>query len=672
MNKKLLLGSVLTALVCGTMIAGTTYALFTDEANTNIAIEAGNVDINAEIKNLELHSPTSIGADGTIINNTNAATADTFVNGGTATLKGNELTLSKLAPGDNVKFNIVISNKSNIKVQYRTLIKLVEGADLFTGLVVKVGGSIYSGLPQTNDWAHLEVNSADIVIPVEIELPTTAGNQFKGLSTKLSFAVEAVQGNTDTSNAVANVYELSTVGDLQILANMVNVQKDNLQGKTFKLVKDIDLGGIAWTPIGNVENYPTTTFAGTFEGNYHKISNFKAYHAEASGFFGSLIGKVHNLTIADAEITGNHYVGGIAGFSSANVGMEITGCKVINTKLVSTPELVGESYDNGDKVGGIIGYSVTGDLIDGNAVEKVDIKGYRDLGGIAGCTAATVTNNTATDVTIFQDNTNGYKNEIIKTIGEIIGRDEGVTASGNTATNVTLKSDLYIDTVNKVATIENKLGLLMFADQVNNKKNAFDGYVVKLNADIDLAGVDWQPIGQTGATTFNGSFDGQNHTISNLTVKNTDTSANCASGLFGWIENHTGDKYIKNLTISNANITGHHNVGALAGYITSGTDATITIENVHVIDFVVSATNANNDANGDKVGGLIGNATVKGKINGCTAKDGKIDAGRDAGQVVGAAATANVTGCSATNVEVKSNNSGTGANICNEVIGRIL
>ncbi len=203
MNKKLLLGSVLTALVCGTMIAGTTYALFTDEANTNIAIEAGNVDINAEIKDLELHSPTSIGTDGVVVDNTNAATTDTFANGGTATLAGSELTLSKIAPGDSVKFNIVISNKSNIKVQYRTLIKLVEGETLFAGLNAKVGGTSYTFMPQYSKWASLDVNSADIVIPVEIELPASADNQYKGLSAKLSFAVEAVQGNAYVEDYLA-------------------------------------------------------------------------------------------------------------------------------------------------------------------------------------------------------------------------------------------------------------------------------------------------------------------------------------------------------------------------------------------------------------------------------------------------------------------------------------
>ena len=45
---------------------------------------------------------------------------------------------------------------------------------------------------------------------------------------------------------------------------------------------------------------------------------------------------------------------------------------------------------------------------------------------------------------------------------------------------------------------------------------------------------------------------------------------------------------------------------------------------------------------------------------------------RDAGQVIGAAKSANVTGCSATNVTVTANGTGTGANINEAIIGRAL
>ena len=59
-------------------------------------------------------------------------------------------------------------------------------------------------------------------------------------------------------------------------------------------------------------------------------------------------------------------------------------------------------------------------------------------------------------------------------------------------------------------------------------------------------------------------------------------------------------------------------------------------------------------------------------VSNCSATDSSLSAGRDAGQIAGAAKEANVTGCSATNVTVTPNGEGTGANIRNEVIGRVL
>ena len=219
--------------------------------------------------------------------------------------------------------------------------------------------------------------------------------------------------------------------------------------------------------------------------------------------------------------------------------------------------------------------------------------------------------------------------------------------------------------------LSNKAGLNWFANEVNVKKNAFTGKTVKLTADIDLQNAAWTPIGQTGATTFNGVFDGQNYTIYNLNVNSeSQTGANYSSGLFGWVESHTaGHGHIKNVKIAGATIVGHHNCGALVGYITQ---ETALVENCHVTGATISCTYANGDADGDKAGALIGNATVATPVKDCTAANSTVSAGRDAGQVIGAGKEANVTGCSATNVTVSANGTGTGANIRNEVIGRLL
>lgn len=122
--------------------------------------------------------------------------------------------------------------------------------------------------------------------------------------------------------------------------------------------------------------------------------------------------------------------------------------------------------------------------------------------------------------------------------------------------------------------------------------------------------------------------------------------------------------------MSTATVKGNHNVGVIAGYLeTSG----CTIENCSVTGATIECHVANDDANGDKAGVIVGHAGNNGvSVKNCTASNSTVSAGRDAGQIVGAAKEANVTGCSATNVTVSANNKGTGDNIRNEIIGRLL
>ena len=252
--------------------------------------------------------------------------------------------------------------------------------------------------------------------------------------------------------------------------------------------------------------------------------------------------------------------------------------------------------------------------------------------------------------------------------GSIMNRD--YIWSRNDGTDITIDGVTYEDYMTQtfISTAEE---LVAFAEEVNVNKNSFTGKTVYLVADIDLAGIDWEPIGQTGNCTFNGVFEGYDHTISNLSVDSEDqTGKHYSSGLFGWVESHTaGHGHIKNVKISGATVKGHHNCGALVGYITQ---ETALIENCHVTGATITCTYANGDADGDKAGALIGNATVATPVKNCTAAKSTVSAGRDAGQVIGAGKEANVTGCSATEVAVSANGTGTGENVRNEVIGRLL
>jgi hypothetical protein len=296
----------------------------------------------------------------------------------------------------------------------------------------------------------------------------------------------------------------------------------------------------------------------------------------------------------------------------------------------------GKSGYNGANLWGSAKMIDTEFIFDGNATyEWVDCLGADKTYEFTGCTI----------------NNGNFLNETYVTAAGIIKVD---------GTDYDLNNSTFISTAEE---------LFAFANEVNVNKNAFNGKTVYLVADIDLDNAVWTPVGQTGATTFNGVFDGQNHTISNLNVNSeAQTGKHYSSGLFGWVESHTaGHGHIKNVNIAGATISGHHNCGALVGYITQ---ETALVENCHVTSATITCTKANDDADGDKAGALIGNATVATPVMNCTASNSTVSAGRDAGQVIGAGKEANVTGCSASNVTVEANGTSTGANVRNEVIGR--
>ncbi|MDY4186378.1 MAG: SipW-dependent-type signal peptide-containing protein [Candidatus Borkfalkiaceae bacterium] len=113
-----------------------------------------------------------------------------------------------------------------------------------------------------------------------------------------------------------------------------------------------------------------------------------------------------------------------------------------------------------------------------------------------------------------------------------------------------------VDENAKVVTIASAEELALLAQQVNGGKN-YNGYTVKLANDIDIGEYQWVPIGNSDAK-FQGVFDGQGYTISNLII---DQSGQCDVGLFGFTTN--GE--IKNFTLKNAHVKGYLDVGAVAG-----------------------------------------------------------------------------------------------------------
>ena len=225
-KKKILLSAVLTIVLCLSLIAGTTFALFTSESKVNIAITSGKVKVEAEIVGPFIFSATDNatlgtgGEAGTIDEGPHAATyyyepksvtteedgsfSGTFTNGGTAEYVAaeNELTLDRVTPGDKVKCNVSIGNESNVNIKYRVVVTVTSGLKLFRALKVKINNTNLTGVSRVGNWTWLPANQSIDDIPVEIYLPIEAGNEYQDLSTAMTISVEAVQGNAHTSDEI--------------------------------------------------------------------------------------------------------------------------------------------------------------------------------------------------------------------------------------------------------------------------------------------------------------------------------------------------------------------------------------------------------------------------------------------------------------------------------------
>ena len=139
------------------------------------------------------------------------------------------------------------------------------------------------------------------------------------------------------------------------------------------------------------------------------------------------------------------------------------------------------------------------------------------------------------------------------------------SAGGNWTDNLTTAPDGYIEEADTI-TITTPEALAWLAVLVNSETvtefavNPTYGKTVVLGADLDLGGKYWVPIGNGKKipNAFIGSFDGNGHTISNLTIESQEGETHL--GLFGVLHfnNSDGTPSVRGVTIEHASITTNH------------------------------------------------------------------------------------------------------------------
>ena len=254
-KRNVVVSAILAIMLCVSLIAGATFALFRSESKVNIAVTSGKVSVLASIDKTSVQTKQL---------NTEYAQGAKKMFEASASIDDNGLTLEKLVPGDAIKFNIVVKNESTVTVQYRTIISCESDNGLFAGLNVNVGDKEgYNGVTFfVSDWAQLAVGVEDAIVPVSIELPEDAGKEYQDKTCTVSYKVEAVQGNAQVKNPEDGVIYIFTANDLMALSNFV-AKEDTV----IELCSDLDMQN------QEIKSLVASSSDLTFIGNGHTISN---------------------------------------------------------------------------------------------------------------------------------------------------------------------------------------------------------------------------------------------------------------------------------------------------------------------------------------------------------------------------------------------------------------
>ena len=263
MKKKLILSSILSIVMCLSLICGATFALFTSEDKVNIAVTSGNVQVSAVVEDLEYKTYTK---DWTAANVTDTITFDNL--GGTATVVDGVVTLDKIVAGDGIKFNISVDNESNVTVKYRAVIKNVgSDAALFNALDISVNDADFKGVTATT-WTELAANTdvADLV-KVAIVLPDGADDtddvKIMGKTCKIEVLIQAIQGNAETSDTIE-------------VANESDLQNAFVSGGKITLTDNVTINGTLSIPSGVETNMDLNGKTITIGSSAGGVSGFAA------------------------------------------------------------------------------------------------------------------------------------------------------------------------------------------------------------------------------------------------------------------------------------------------------------------------------------------------------------------------------------------------------------
>jgi hypothetical protein len=261
---------------------------------------------------------------------------------------------------------------------------------------------------------------------------------------------------------------------------------------------------------------------------------------DVGGLVGSNSGGIINSSYSTGMVSGETGVGGL-------VGLNWFGS-------ISTSYSTGSVSGNSD-VGGLVGYSDYGIII--TSFWDIESSGQATSAGGTGLTTAEMQ-----DPNTFMDA--GW---------DFVGKPDGPhdiwaesEGGGYMILSWQLPPGYGLPTFSGGTGEPNDPYLISTEDDLNgigHNPRLMDAYFELVN-DIDLAGIDFYIIGSE-FYPFTGSFNGNGHTISHMTIVGNDSL-----GLFGYLESGAE---VKNLGVVDVNVTGSYYCGGLVGF---NWDASIT------------------------------------------------------------------------------------------------
>ena len=138
--------------------------------------------------------------------------------------------------------------------------------------------------------------------------------------------------------------------------------------------------GKGWQPIGAAQH---DSFAGTFDGKGYEICDLfiNRPHEDFVGLFGIVNegGRIENIGVVNADVTGESTVGGLMGFSEEGT----------TKNSYSTGSVTGNS-----SVGGLVGFNKEGAVTD--SYSSGNVTGHWNIGGLVGTNSGPVSNSYST------------------------------------------------------------------------------------------------------------------------------------------------------------------------------------------------------------------------------------------------------------------------------------